>query len=168
MGIVNYSKTRIKCFSKALQDGNDQYNKITNAQDRGKTNLKTKNKKHKSTSSGRVQAHRIARVSQKDAKRIRSHTESVKGKIIEVPSSGIYVHNLAKKIACSPADIIKTLFINVIRLQVNQQLDRVMVEMVCEIKNIEAIYETNNILPLIRDFQSDTDTEFLSYRAPIV
>jgi translation initiation factor IF-2 len=163
----NYSKIRIKCLSKAPQNSDDQHNKTTNAEDRRKINVKSKNKKSKNISCGSFQGHRAARVLRKDA-RTRFHTESVKEEIIEVPSSGIYVHDLAKKIACSPAYIIKTLFMKGIRLQVNQQLDRAMVEMVCETKGIEVISETDNILPSTKDFQSDNGTEFLAYRAPIV
>lgn len=67
-------------------------------------------------------------------RRARAGSGPSKEEIIEVSAAGMSVQELAAKLACTPADVVKLLFMKGMMVQVNQQLDRPTVKMICEAK----------------------------------
>jgi translation initiation factor IF-2 len=85
-------------------------------------------------------------------------------------SSGISVKELAAKIACTPTDIVKLLFMKGVILQINEEIDRSMVNMICEAKGVEVRdpkKSTKSVYPGDK-IQNEHDIEFMAARAPIV
>ncbi|BDA49072.1 Translation initiation factor IF-2 [Coccomyxa sp. Obi] len=96
----------------------------------------------------------------------------VREEIFEVGDEGMSVTDVSRLLAVSPAEVVKTLFMQGIMVQVNQVLDKATVKMVAEAFEVEVLdKEEEGVDAMARktvDYLEDEDEDLLQPRAPIV
>jgi len=96
----------------------------------------------------------------------------VRAEILEVPSAGFSVPELATELAITAADVVKTLFIKGVMVQVNQVLEPEYVKMVCDEFEVEVLDgeegEVSDQARKTTDFGEADDEGDMETRAPVV
>lgn len=98
--------------------------------------------------------------------------KAVAVEILEVPAEGMGIDDLTDLLATTQAQIIKTLFMKGIAVQMGQLLDRAAVIAVAEDMEVEWIDEAEQGVEVaakkVTQFMSEDDFDFLTARAPVV
>jgi translation initiation factor IF-2 len=98
--------------------------------------------------------------------------KAVAVEILEVPNDGMAIEDLTELLATTQAQIIKTLFMKGIAVQMGQVLDKATVIAVAEDMDIEWIDEAEAGVEVaarkVTQFLSEDDFDFLEPRAPVV
>lgn len=95
-----------------------------------------------------------------------------KEEILEVGLEGMSVQDLADKLAVSPTEVVKALFMKGIMAQVNQVLDFETVQLAAEEFEVEILEKEearlDDMARKTMDYMEDDDLEFLQARPPVV
>ncbi|EIE18948.1 initiation factor 2 [Coccomyxa subellipsoidea C-169] len=102
----------------------------------------------------------------------RAAAAPVREEIFELGDEGMSVAEVALRLAVSTAEVVKTLFMQGIMVQVNQVLDKATVKMVAEAFEVEVLDKEEEGVDFMArktvDYTEDEDEESLLPRAPIV
>jgi len=105
-------------------------------------------------------------------KKVAEDNKAVAVEILEVPAEGMGIEELTELLATTQAQIIKTLFMKGIAVQMGQVLDKAAVIAVAEDVGVEWIDEAEKGVEVaakkVTQFLSEDDLDFLEPRAPVV
>ena len=109
---------------------------------------------------------------QAQRKKALEENKAVAVEILEVPADGMMIEELTELLATTQAQIIKTLFMKGIAVQMGQQLDKDSVIAVAEDMEVEWIDEAEQGVAKdakkVTQFLSEDDFDYLEPRAPVV
>ena len=109
---------------------------------------------------------------QAQRKKALEENKAVAVEILEVPADGMMIDELTELLATTQAQIIKTLFMKGIAVQMGQQLDKDSVIAVAEDMEVEWIDEAEQGVEKdakkVTQFLSEDDFDYLEPRAPVV
>ena len=109
---------------------------------------------------------------QAQRKKALEENKAVAVEILEVPADGMMIEELTELLATTQAQIIKTLFMKGIAVQMGQQLDKDSVIAVAEDMEVEWIDEAEQGVEKdakkVTQFLSEDDFDYLEPRAPVV
>ena len=98
--------------------------------------------------------------------------QAVKEEIIEVGPEGMSVTDLAEYLAINKAEVVKTLFLKGVMVQVNQVLDPDAVKLVAEAFEVEVVDReevgVEDAAKKVDDFMDEEDLDSLQMRPPVV